>query len=709
MTIRTNPSQRLAILLILGGLQILAYYFVGSMLTPRPFSVALPQPDTLLYCQSAKQIAHGQPFIFSPGEAPSTGCTSHLYPFLLAVPYLLGMHGATLLLGGFILNALLYLAFLYAWHHIFEELLEDDRAKLCASVLLGLFGQSACCALGQTDTGLIMAVTAGVFAAWLKNRRLLVGILLALSPWCRPEGMMLIAAFGFVFVCSFVRLFVCSSAQPRQAGASHENHTSHVTRHTSRVHGDFIAVCVAAISALGVFTFNYLLTGQHQFHSVEFKGYFGNLPLADATLATLIDFLAMLRQLLLGQPAGSIARETYMTPFFGAILGLAGFLTFNWRKHGVSTYCWLLACLLSLASVASSGWQGTNFDRYLAWLLPTGLIFTSHGIVTVAELPRCGIRYERVAVIPILLQLVSAVAAIGWFAKGSRLGQIDYETYVAINEAIASTDGDVGVAFSVGGAYLFDGRRTRHLRGYYSPAFRAREPICNLEVIKHEADKRFDYWLAKTPKLDLSDWDATPLTEKQVFQGMNQFSLWKTDWTSLDAALGPCTTNAPIGGLTISDRVDVGYLHDEQRTQFRVNYRLPGLSYLPFAMDGECEGTRIVDVGRPVIGWADMRVRLKPGTDVTAVIRTATNAGQVQANMYASFHRVSLKSSMRLNVFVDGKPVTSVQTTLDDGNGKFSEVTFRISGEAIKNETSLVQIFGDHLAFAYWFYQETSL
>ena len=705
MTIRTTPSQRLKILLFLGGLQILAYYFVGSMLTPRPFSVACPQPDTLLYCQSAKQIALGHPFIFSPGEAPSTGCTSHLYPFLLAIPYLLGMHGATLLLGGFILNALLYLAFLYAWHHIFEELLEDDHAKLCASVLLGLFGQSACCALGQTDTGLIMAVTAGVFAAWLKKRHVLFGILLALSPWCRPEGMMLIAAFGFVFVCAFIRLFVLSSVQQRQTESSHENHSSLFTLHSSLARGDFFAVCVAALSAVGVFGFNYLLTGQHQFHSVEFKGYFGNLPLADATLATLIDFLAMLRQVLLGQPAGSIARETYMTPFFGAILGLAGFLTFNWRKHGVSTYCWLLACLLSLASVASSGWQGTNFDRYLAWLLPTGLIFTSHGIVTVAELPKCGIRYERVAVIPVLLQLVSAVAAIGWFAKGSRLGQIDYETYAAINNALASTDGDVGVAFSVGGAYLFDGRRTRHLRGYYSPAFRARESICNLEVVKHEPGNRFDYWLAKTPKLDLSDWDATPLTEKQVFQGMNQFSLWKTDWTPLDAALGPCTTNAPIAGLAISDSVDVGYLRDEQRTKFLANYRLPGLSYLAFAMAGECNGTRIVDVGRPIIGWANMSVRLKPGRDATAVIRTTTNAGQVQANPYAPFHKMSLNSNIRLNVFVDGKPVTSVQATLDDGNGKFSEVAFRIPGEAIKNKTSLVQIFGDHLAFDYWFYQ----
>ncbi len=701
MTIRTTPSNRLAILLFLGGLQILAYYFVGSMLTPHTFSIACPQPDTLLYCQSAKQIALGQPFVFSPGEAPSTGCTSHLYPFLLAIPYLLGMKGATLLLGGFILNALFYLAFLYAWHHIFEALLDDDRARLCASVLLGLFGQSVCCALGQTDTGLTMAVTAGAFAAWLKNRRLVFGILLALSPWCRPEGMMLVAGFGTALVCAFL----LSVVKSRQVALSKEENSSLVARRPALSHGDFIAVGVAALSAGGVFVFNYFLTGQFQFHSVEFKGYFGNMPLADAMLATMIDFTAMLRQLALGQPSGSIAREVYMMPFLGAILGVAGFLTFNWRKRGVSINCWLIACLLSLVSVASSGWQGTNFDRYLAWLLPTGLVFASHGIVKIEELTRGGISHGKVAAIPVLLQLVGAVAAIGWFAKGSRLGQFDYETYIAANDAIASTRGDVGAAFSVGGAYLFDGRRTMHLRGYYSPAFRAREPICNLEVVKHEPDNRFDYWLAQTPKPYLCAWDASPLADKQVFQGMNQFSLWKTDWTLLDAALWPCTTNAPIGGLTISDGIDVGYLRDEQRTKFAVNYRMPGLSYLAFAMNGECDGTRLVDVGRPVIGWADMTVRLKPGKDATAIIRTAANAGQVQANIYAPFHKLSLKTGMRLNVFVDGKPATSVQATLDDGDGKFSEVAFRIPGEAIRNETSLVQIFGDHLAFAYWFYQ----
>ncbi len=705
MTIRTTPSQRLAILLFLGGLQILAYYFVGSMLTPRPFSVALPQPDTLLYCQSAKQIAHGQPFIFSPGEAPSTGCTSHLYPFLLAVPYLLGMHGATLLLGGFILNALLYLAFLYAWHHIFEELLDDDRARLCATVLLGLFGQSACCALGQTDTGLIMAVTAGAFAAWLKNRRILFGILLALSPWCRPEGMMLIAAFGFVFVCAFIRLFVLSSVQQRQTESSHENHSSLFTRHSSLARGDFFAVCVAAISAIGVFIFNYFLTGQFQFHSVEFKGYFGNLPLTDAVWATLTDFITMVRQLFLGQPAGSSIRSTFSIPFVGAIFAWTGLLSFNRCRQPLRFAGWLLAALLSILSVASGGFQGTNYDRYLAWLLPSGLVFTSFGIIRMADWSTGKVSWKIVATMALAFQCLGTLASLSWFGSASRKAQLDYETFASMKAAITSTDCDIGGTGAVGGGYLFDNKRIFHIPGYYTPAFRSRDIICNLEVIKHEPENRFDYWLSNSSKPMLVSWDAKPLAGEHVFQGMNKYSLWKTDWTLLDVAQKPVATNSQIAGFALADSVDVGYLRDERRSGFAVNHRLPGLSYLAFAMTGECDGTRIVDVGRPVIGWIDMRVRLKPEVDAIVILRTASKAEGVKSSIYSAAETISLKPNMRLNVFVDGKQVTSEHFQLDDGEGKFTEVTFRIPGKMIQKETSLVQVFGDHLAFYYWFYQ----
>ena len=274
-----------------------------------------------------------------------------------------------------------------------------------------------------------------------------------------------------------------------------------------------------------------------------------------------------------------------------------------------------------------------------------------------------------------------------------------------MNESLTGCEGGVGGLGAVGSAYLLGGKRISHLSGFYSPAFRSRDTTCNLEVIKHESENRFTYWLSRSLEPMLGIWNATPLTTNQVFQGLNKFSLWETDWTLLDAALKPVSTNAPLARLTLVDSVDVGYLKDEKRAEFAVNYRLPGLSYLAFAMDGECDGTRLVDVGRPVIGWADMRVRLKPGADAVAVARLAAKAEGIRANMYAPAEKMSLEKETRLNVFVDGEQIASVQATLDDGDGCFTEIAFSIPGHAIKSDSSLVQIFGDHLAFAYWFYQ----
>jgi hypothetical protein len=548
-----------------------------------------------------------------------------------------------------------------------------------------------------------MAVTASVFAAWLKNRRILFGILLALSPWCRPEGMMLIAAFGFVFVCSFVRLFVCSSA--RQPGTSHENHSSLVTRHSSLVHGDFIAVCIAALSAVGVFVFNYCLTGQFQFHSVEFKGYFGNLPFADAVWTTISDFLTMLRQLVLGQPADNAVRTTFSIPFLGALFAWIGLISFTWRRRPLHFAGWLLASLLSLLSVASGGFQGTNFDRYLAWLLPTGLIFTSYGIIKMADWSIGKAPWEILATAVITFQCFGAFASLSWFGSASRKTQLDYETFASMKEALALSDGDIGGTGSVGGGYLLGNKRIFHIPGYYTPAFRSRDITCNIEVIKHEPENRFDYWLSNSSKPMLVSWDAKSLAGEQVFQGLNRYSLWKADWTLLDAALNPVATNTPIAELALADRVDVGYLRDEKRTGFKVNYRLPGLSYLAFAMDGECDGTHLVDVGRPVIGWADMRVRLRPNVDAIVILRTASKAKGVRQDLYSSAENMSLKPDMRIHVFIDGQQVSSEQLKLNDDDGIFTEVAFRIHGKAIRNETSRVQIFGDHLAFGYWFYQ----
>ena len=110
MTLDQLTSRRTltTLMLCIGLIQVAAYYLAGTLASPDG-SMAVPQPDTLLYCQAARRIAEGHPFSFSEGAAACTGTTSVLYPFILAIPYLLGAKGDALLTAGFILNALFYI------------------------------------------------------------------------------------------------------------------------------------------------------------------------------------------------------------------------------------------------------------------------------------------------------------------------------------------------------------------------------------------------------------------------------------------------------------------------------------------------------------------------------------------------------------------------------------------------------------------------
>jgi len=53
--------------------------------------ISLPLDDSFIYMQYARAIAEGHPFVYTPGNAPTTGATSLWYPLLLVPPHLLGL------------------------------------------------------------------------------------------------------------------------------------------------------------------------------------------------------------------------------------------------------------------------------------------------------------------------------------------------------------------------------------------------------------------------------------------------------------------------------------------------------------------------------------------------------------------------------------------------------------------------------------------
>lgn len=673
------------LMLAIGVIQILAYLFCANLASPGAH-LAVPQPDTLLYCQSARQIVEGMPFVFTPGDKPSTGCTSHLYPFVLAVPYALGAKGPALVTAGFFLNAAFYLVFLFSWAVIIFHIVEDKWAQAAACLLVALGGQAAYSAMAQSDVGFFMAVSAAIFAALTAGRFWLFAALLWLSPWCRPEGMMLILSYGGLL------------AWRGRYGAE------------KPVRREWLALAVGVVSVSGVFALNYALTGYFQFTSVLFKTYFKQQPFHFALFQTLQDATRIAKELFLGMPY-AMPRDLFFLPLIGTVFACVAIFGRDWRGAGARRTLWFLAAaVMSLGSVAMSGWQNTNADRYLAWLLPLWVVFIAEGAVLAGRL----LQARRVPWLPFALatafQVVGAVGFVAIYMSASLSSQRDYD--YALD---AATKLPRGASIGGGGsqlAYAWPGHRFVNLSGLYSVDFLSRDMVSALEVIKHEPPNRFDFWTFYAMTDDPPTFGGVKVDslcgEKVAFGVDNNF-MQEARWGALDAALLPTDTNIVSfiarASLTLADRLDVGYPKDELRLGYKTGNRLHGLDYRPFGMVGTVGTNKLVEVGRAVVGWDEMTPQLTPGRDILVVMRTADRASVRVDGARNALQALSFNSPLRLRARLGAWDSGVFELSMDGASNRFAEVSFTIPGGTVGTAPPRLELYGDRAVFAYWFYQ----
>ncbi len=86
----------------------------------------MPLDDTYIHFQYARQMASVEPYVYSPGDDPTSGATSFLYTPLLAVGYLIGFHGLSLAYWAVAIGSFSFL--LSAWL-IFRLMMESPVAK----------------------------------------------------------------------------------------------------------------------------------------------------------------------------------------------------------------------------------------------------------------------------------------------------------------------------------------------------------------------------------------------------------------------------------------------------------------------------------------------------------------------------------------------------------------------------------------------------
>ena len=671
------PFKKLLILMLSIGVVQVAFYYVFGATVRLDGGFAIPQTDTLLYCQAARRIVEGAPFSFSVGTAASTGTTGVLYPFVLAIPYALGFTGDSLIRAGFWLNAFFYLVFLSGWAVVVNVKVKDGFARLTAAVLVALFGQTAYCAFAQSDIGLLLAWSS-LFAAGLAvGSRRIYGTMLVLFPWVRPEGDVCVIAFVMVLIC---RMFLGRESR-------------------REIVPDAAVAVMAVISAAGVFVFNWWLTGMMGFSSLAHKGHFSTMGFFSAVLATATDFMKISKELFLGIPNGS-PRDFYFLPVIGTIALWSGVLLRDWRKMSDwREWVWLIAVFGGLVTVAQSGWQNTNMDRYLAWILPTILVFSAGGVSLVS-------RNERFSAIARILGCLMMLFGAGMAFVHMAIFQIItrdadmLREFSANCESVIPKEASIGAWGNCGFAYEMSPRRVRHVCGIYSMEYLTRGvPLFTFDAIKNEKDKRFDYWFYKADQAKDFGIDIFAAWGDAVLVGPGGYSLLKADWSPFDAAAQvPAPSLAK--GKSLAARVDVGYEPDEIASNYKAEMRYNVKAFDPFVLYDDLDGGKASEVARLIAGADSMDVSLEPGKDVVVVMRTYPKRSVAVRDGTVDY---AFSNPLELNVALDGELATKAVVKYSEKG--FSDVAFTIPGSAIKSDRPRIAFLGDHIACAYWFFQ----
>lgn len=642
--------------------------------------VGPPQGDSLIFYQYARAMAEGHPYRYQEDAAPTTGSTSHLYPVLLALPYALGAKGEALVTLGFLLNAIFYLALvLLIW--LSARRLMPSSAPLAAA-LTALSGQTMITLFGQTDMGLFMTLAVGSFCAALYRRYILLAVLLILCTLARPEGAVLSL------------LMVAASFMPTAQGRR------------GSVGFTFAGAMGLFACALIAF-FNHRMTGSVMPTSTIGKGLGATQTPAGVLMSAATAIGAMFKEVFFGLTEGH--RRFYLLPVFGGWLGVMGLLSRRWRRDEttrVETW-WMAALMATVGMISLSGWEGVQFDRYLAWILPVWFIYVAIGLRQAAGMFPWRRAYMFMAFALLLYQGLGLVYFGSVYAQRSAALASNLSFVRSAGERLA--DGTrIGLVNFSGLAYYLPEHPVTNVYGVVSPEFvNPVSPRTNIEVLRHDQATRFDAWILFSGH-ETGRWYSVfagrqLAAEAPLFGRTNALVLHQADWSTLNGSLLPFSSSARqfVYGLGLVDQLNVGYLPDEKRTNYRQFTRLAGTKLLPVSETLALEHRMFTEVGRVVMGSETMRVKTEPGREMRVVLRTSrATAVPLSSGMEA----LEFASPISLTLQVDGKDAGSPTVSLN-GPGEFTEAVFRIPGELISSNSIELTVGGDHISYAYWFYQ----
>ncbi|NDJ87024.1 MAG: hypothetical protein GYB66_14185 [Chloroflexi bacterium] len=332
----------------LGGVSVL-YLSLG--LVTSESALIMPLDDTYIHFQYARQMAQGDPYVYNPGDEPSSGATSFLYTPLLAIGYWLGFDGLRLGYWAAVIGAVCFL--LSGWL-IYRLALRAVAApyrtqRVTATLLMLAFvisGPMIWAAYSGMETLLMVLATLLALYAYSKDDRRGAGLAAAGAALVRPEGAVIAITMAFALLW----------------------------RSPRRLLWPGVALATIAVQPL----VNLMVTGSLSASGNQAKSHLYNvtIPFTERLEQIWDSWWRLWRELL----SGSAPVDGHYIPVVVVMLGLVavGFGIYDsWRRRDVVPALlagsWLLLISIGIATLETAFW---HFKRYqiplMALMFPLG-------------------------------------------------------------------------------------------------------------------------------------------------------------------------------------------------------------------------------------------------------------------------------------------------------------------------------------------------
>ena len=335
-----SPRRSLFILLLCAGLALLVFaVYAFTSISIGGGQPIMPLDDAYIHFQYAHQIAVGQPYIYNPGLPATSGATSFLYPYLLAIGDFIGFRGLNLGLWAMGIGAVSLALSAYLICRMLLLVAPYGLALIFAAAFL-LDGWIDWHFMSGMETGVaILFALLTVYAVLARRYRLSI-FAMTLFALIRPEGGLLAVIAALVVLLQAMQTIPVRGrfGLPRFWLWRREWLLL------------FVPVLAVGVQPL----INLLLTGSPVASGNAAKSLFGIIPSDMGVIAGRIfsNFVRMWREFLTG----------YLYVFAMALIGLAAMLRDKrFRLPAVMLGLWLLAGTAAISTLDTAFW---HFKRY---------------------------------------------------------------------------------------------------------------------------------------------------------------------------------------------------------------------------------------------------------------------------------------------------------------------------------------------------------